>query len=188
MLRRARRYSKPGDRVPRDAGRCRAVVRRPGKLRVRTAGSAVLASPTTSSQRLGNGKVKLRALASPHWTSLAEAPAVFPERSRQSSGDRCGVAADSQQTVDQTAHAGAGGYPRAAAERECEPAGARRPGAGAGLHARGRRRVRLLGQMYHVASGAVYHVENLGDQEAEVILGLRNEAPSTSRCGAASPR
>jgi hypothetical protein len=44
---------------------------------VRTAGSAVLASPTTSSQRLGNGKVKLRALASPHWTSLAEVPAVF---------------------------------------------------------------------------------------------------------------
>jgi oxalate decarboxylase len=33
------------------------------------------------------------------------------------------------------------------------------------------------GQMYHVASGAVYHVENLGDQEAEVILGLRNERP-----------
>jgi oxalate decarboxylase len=33
------------------------------------------------------------------------------------------------------------------------------------------------GQMYHVASGAVYHVENLGGQEAEVILGLRHERP-----------
>jgi oxalate decarboxylase len=33
------------------------------------------------------------------------------------------------------------------------------------------------GQMYHVASGAVYHVENLGDDEAEVILALRSERP-----------
>ena len=31
--------------------------------------------------------------------------------------------------------------------------------------------------MYHVASGAIYHVENLGDQEAEVILALRTERP-----------
>ena len=33
------------------------------------------------------------------------------------------------------------------------------------------------GQMYHVASGAIYHVENLGDDEAEVILALRAERP-----------
>ena len=32
-------------------------------------------------------------------------------------------------------------------------------------------------QMYHVASGAVYHVENLGDGETEVILALRSERP-----------
>jgi oxalate decarboxylase len=33
------------------------------------------------------------------------------------------------------------------------------------------------GQMYHVASGAIYHVENVGDREAEVILALRTERP-----------
>ena len=33
------------------------------------------------------------------------------------------------------------------------------------------------GQMYYVASGAIYHVENLGDDKAEVILALRTERP-----------
>ncbi len=33
------------------------------------------------------------------------------------------------------------------------------------------------GQMFHVESGAIYHVENVGETTAEVILGLRNERP-----------
>ena len=33
------------------------------------------------------------------------------------------------------------------------------------------------GQMYHVESGAVYHIENVGDTRAELILALRNEHP-----------
>lgn len=33
------------------------------------------------------------------------------------------------------------------------------------------------GQMYHVESGAVYHIENLGDSEAEIIIALRSERP-----------
>lgn len=33
------------------------------------------------------------------------------------------------------------------------------------------------GQMYHVASGAVYHVENVGDETAEVIAALRTARP-----------
>ncbi len=34
------------------------------------------------------------------------------------------------------------------------------------------------GQMYHVESGAVYHIENVGDQEAEIIIALRSERPA----------
>lgn len=33
------------------------------------------------------------------------------------------------------------------------------------------------GQMYHVESGAVYHIENLGEGEAEVLIALRSERP-----------
>ncbi|MER7789788.1 cupin domain-containing protein [Streptomyces sp. NPDC097640] len=33
------------------------------------------------------------------------------------------------------------------------------------------------GQMYHVESGAVYHIENLGSADAEIIIALRNERP-----------
>ena len=33
------------------------------------------------------------------------------------------------------------------------------------------------GQMYHVESGAVYHIENVGDARAELILALRTERP-----------
>lgn len=33
------------------------------------------------------------------------------------------------------------------------------------------------GQMYHVPSGAVYHIENVGDETAEIVLALRNERP-----------
>lgn len=33
------------------------------------------------------------------------------------------------------------------------------------------------GQMYHVESGAIYHIENVGDDRAELILALRNERP-----------
>jgi oxalate decarboxylase len=33
------------------------------------------------------------------------------------------------------------------------------------------------GQMYHVESGAIYHIENVGPDRAELILVLRNEAP-----------
>ena len=33
------------------------------------------------------------------------------------------------------------------------------------------------GQMYHVESGAVYHIENVGDTRAELILALRSERP-----------
>ena len=33
------------------------------------------------------------------------------------------------------------------------------------------------GQMYHVESGAVYHIENVGDTRAELILALRTERP-----------
>lgn len=33
------------------------------------------------------------------------------------------------------------------------------------------------GQMYHVASGAVYHLENIGDGEAEIIAALRSGHP-----------
>jgi len=33
------------------------------------------------------------------------------------------------------------------------------------------------GQMYHVESGAVYHIENIGDQQANLILALRHERP-----------
>lgn len=33
------------------------------------------------------------------------------------------------------------------------------------------------GQMYHVASGAVYHLENVGDETAEVIAALRSDEP-----------
>lgn len=33
------------------------------------------------------------------------------------------------------------------------------------------------GQMYHVESGAVYHIENVGDEVAELVLVLRAEAP-----------
>src|SRR5690606_21867679 len=34
------------------------------------------------------------------------------------------------------------------------------------------------GQMYHVESGAVYHIENIGDDEAEIIAGLRSDRPA----------
>lgn len=34
------------------------------------------------------------------------------------------------------------------------------------------------GQMYHVESGAVYHIENIGPDEAEVIIALRSERPA----------
>ncbi|GAB1817997.1 cupin domain-containing protein [Herbidospora sp. RD11066] len=33
------------------------------------------------------------------------------------------------------------------------------------------------GEMYHVESGAVYHIENIGDDRAELVLALRNERP-----------
>ncbi len=33
------------------------------------------------------------------------------------------------------------------------------------------------GQMYHVPSGAIYHIENVGDEPAEVIIALRHERP-----------
>lgn len=33
------------------------------------------------------------------------------------------------------------------------------------------------GQMYHVESGAVYHIENVGDGTAEIIAALRHERP-----------
>ena len=33
------------------------------------------------------------------------------------------------------------------------------------------------GQMYHVASGAIYHIENVGDDTAEIIIALRHERP-----------
>lgn len=33
------------------------------------------------------------------------------------------------------------------------------------------------GQMYHVESGAVYHIENLGSVDAEIIVALRSELP-----------
>jgi oxalate decarboxylase len=33
------------------------------------------------------------------------------------------------------------------------------------------------GQMYHVESGAIYHIENVGDGEAEIIAALRTERP-----------
>src|SRR5690349_2528934 len=34
------------------------------------------------------------------------------------------------------------------------------------------------GQMYHVESGAVYHIENVGDDEAEIIIALRSARPA----------
>jgi len=33
------------------------------------------------------------------------------------------------------------------------------------------------GQMYHVESGSVYHLENIGDDDAEIIAALRTEDP-----------
>jgi oxalate decarboxylase len=33
------------------------------------------------------------------------------------------------------------------------------------------------GQMYHVESGAIYHIENVGNSRAELILALRSEHP-----------
>src|SRR5277367_1602145 len=33
------------------------------------------------------------------------------------------------------------------------------------------------GQMYHVESGAIYHIENVGETRAELILALRSERP-----------
>ena len=33
------------------------------------------------------------------------------------------------------------------------------------------------GQMYHVESGAIYHIENIGDDDVEIIAGLRTEDP-----------
>jgi oxalate decarboxylase len=33
------------------------------------------------------------------------------------------------------------------------------------------------GQMYHVESGAIYHIENVGDSRAELVLALRSERP-----------
>jgi oxalate decarboxylase len=33
------------------------------------------------------------------------------------------------------------------------------------------------GQMYHVESGAIYHIENVGDTRAELVLALRSERP-----------
>ena len=35
-----------------------------------------------------------------------------------------------------------------------------------------------VGQMYHVESGAVYHIENIGEDEAEIIAGLRSDRPA----------
>ncbi|MDR6969814.1 cupin domain-containing protein [Leifsonia shinshuensis] len=34
------------------------------------------------------------------------------------------------------------------------------------------------GQMYHVASGAIYHIENVGEETAEVIASLRSARPA----------
>ena len=34
------------------------------------------------------------------------------------------------------------------------------------------------GQMYHVASGAVYHIENVGEGTAEIIASLRSDRPA----------
>ncbi|MCX4160054.1 MULTISPECIES: cupin domain-containing protein [Paraburkholderia] len=33
------------------------------------------------------------------------------------------------------------------------------------------------GQMYHVESGAIYHIENIGQEPAELIIALRSERP-----------
>ncbi|GAA3190540.1 hypothetical protein GCM10020255_089430 [Rhodococcus baikonurensis] len=35
----------------------------------------------------------------------------------------------------------------------------------------------LTGQMYHVESGAIYHIENVGEGEAEIIAALRTSLP-----------
>jgi len=35
-----------------------------------------------------------------------------------------------------------------------------------------------VGQMYHVESGAIYHIENIGEDEAEIIAGLRSDRPA----------
>lgn len=37
--------------------------------------------------------------------------------------------------------------------------------------------VATAGQMYHVESGAIYHVENVGEEEAEIIAALRTSRP-----------
>lgn len=37
--------------------------------------------------------------------------------------------------------------------------------------------VASAGQMYHVESGAVYHLENVGDGEAEIVAALRTDDP-----------
>jgi oxalate decarboxylase len=34
------------------------------------------------------------------------------------------------------------------------------------------------GQMYHVASGAIYHIENVGEETAEIIASLRTSRPA----------
>jgi oxalate decarboxylase len=34
------------------------------------------------------------------------------------------------------------------------------------------------GQMYHVASGAIYHIENVGEEVAEIIASLRSASPT----------
>lgn len=33
------------------------------------------------------------------------------------------------------------------------------------------------GQMYHVESGAIYHIENVGEDDAEIVAALRSERP-----------
>ncbi len=46
--------------------------------------------------------------------------------------------------------------------------------------------VRAGGQMYHVESGAIYHIENVGEEEAEIIAACVLHSRSTFRCRVAS--
>ena len=44
------------------------------------------------------------------------------------------------------------------------------------------------GEMFHVESGSLHHVENLGETAAELIVVFSDPAPETSRCTAPSGR
>ena len=41
------------------------------------------------------------------------------------------------------------------------------------------------GEMFHVDSGSLHHIENIGEDVAEFIIAFRHERPKTSAC---SPR